>query len=209
MCDDNDEDMKSFLLTEYDLLEKEYELQFDHFMKVFYFWIAVVSAPMTAGIVANLGLQEQQSLNAFGILCVVVAVLGIFVSLKMFDIRQSQWGYIQDMNRIRKFFWEKLAIPFETKLSRISKKPDCAADLLKSDFARWMALIMAFIHGALLFVGMSILLSFVCPCCPWQYVSSAVVAILALVLNWRAYYWLVVDKLEREQRCLKDSRTTS
>lgn len=208
MRDDKDEDRKSFLLTEYDLLEKEYGLQFDHFMKVFYFWIAVVGAPMTAGIVSNLGLQGQQSLKAFGILCVVIALLGFFLSLKMFDIRQSQWRYIQDMNSIRKFFWEKLEIPFETNLSRLSKKPECITDVSKSDFASKMAWIMGAIHGLLLFFGMSILLSLVCPCYPWQYVSSAVLAILTLVLNWRAYYWLVVDKLEREQRCSKDSGTT-
>lgn len=90
---DKAQEKESFLRTEYEFLTKAYEVQFTHFMGVFYFWIVVIGAPTAAGVIA-----EVVSLGA---ICIGAGLLGLFLAAKMFDIRFSQFRYIAKMNELR------------------------------------------------------------------------------------------------------------
>lgn len=89
---------RDYLNAEFDYFQKSYEIQFTHFMGVFYFWTIVVTAPITAGLLSTKG---SLSSPAFPILLGLVAVVGLFLATKMFDIRCSQLRYISMMNRVR------------------------------------------------------------------------------------------------------------
>jgi hypothetical protein len=78
----NDDDKVKILLSEYEFLQKSFELQFNHFMAVFYFWIAVITAPISASLISNLGAQDLVKPLIYAILCFLVAFIGFFLSLK-------------------------------------------------------------------------------------------------------------------------------
>jgi hypothetical protein len=180
----NTDGKKDFLLIEYKFMEKAYELQFNHFMGVFYFWTAVVGVPITAGILTNLELNDFEKLTAFGILCIVVCFLGFFVSLKMFDIRQSQFRYIKKMDEIRDYFWRINKIEENSKISHIGKNADYVK-IAKTDFGMYMALIMSITHGILLSVGTYLLLLQLYPMCN---ILSILLGIILLVVNFCLYF---------------------
>jgi hypothetical protein len=87
-----------YLIAELKFYQKAYEIQFTHFMGVFYFWSVVVTAPATAGLLTFSG---DANYPAFPILLVLIALMGWFLSAKMFDIRCSQLKYISKMNYVR------------------------------------------------------------------------------------------------------------
>lgn len=93
-----DKDARDFLNSQLEFFQKSAELQFTHFMGVFYFWTLVVSAPVTAGLLTS---SDKNADSRLGILLLLTAVLGLFLSAKMFDIRCSQLKYIAEINQIR------------------------------------------------------------------------------------------------------------
>src|SRR5215204_177361 len=95
-----DDDKMKILLSEQESLQKFSELQFNHFMAVFYFWIAVITVPTSASLISNLSVTDVKKPLFYGILCFLVAFIGFFLSLKMFDIRRSQLRYIQKLNEV-------------------------------------------------------------------------------------------------------------
>lgn len=138
----------AFLISEYEFLQKAYEVQFNHFMGVFYFWVAVITAPITAGLVSEPKLEQT-----LGIICIAVASLGFFLSVKMFDIRKSQLRYTNKMNEIRGFFWRKYKIEERYLLIPLGKNTNLAK-ISKTDFGMYMALTMSLVHGGLFFVSL-------------------------------------------------------
>ncbi len=153
------DEAREFLRGEYDALHKmAYESQFNHFMGVFYFWIAVVTFPATAGLIASSGTFEQ-----FGSLLVLLAILGAFLSTKMFDIRCSQLKYIVMMNEIR----YHLHSDVKNDLPRDFDLPfDRNADLRKvalTDFGMAMAVVMSLVNGAYAFSAAKLLGASSCP----------------------------------------------
>lgn len=92
------QDTRDYLNNELHFFEKAYEIQFTHFMGVFYFWTIVVTAPVTAGLLATKGIGGDLTLS---ILLLLVAFLGWFLAAKMFDIRCSQLRYISMINQVR------------------------------------------------------------------------------------------------------------
>ena len=85
------EELRKFFERESDIFLKYYEIQFNHFMRVFYFWIAVITLPATAGLIAGNGKLFQENI---ALLLYLLAIVGILLSLKMYDIRCSQLRYI-------------------------------------------------------------------------------------------------------------------
>lgn len=140
--------IKEILLDEYRFMQKSYELQFTHFMAVFYIWIPIVTLPVGAGVLANLG-QRPRSL---GFLFIFVAVIGILLSLKMFDIRRSQVRYLQRVNSLREALWERYAIESETKIAPLGRGVDLI-HVARRDFGLIMAITMSCVHAVLVGVG--------------------------------------------------------
>ena len=94
-----EKDARDYLNAEIGYFQKAAELQFTHFMQVFYFWTAIVTAPITAGLVfAN---AEITAHPVFPIFLALIALLGWFLSAKMFDIRCSQLKYLANINDTR------------------------------------------------------------------------------------------------------------
>src|SRR5688500_18340280 len=93
---------RDYLRIELDHFQKNAETQFTHFMGVFYFWTAVVTAPVTAGLAK----RDEIDPEALGSLLFLIAVLGGFLAAKMFDIRCSQLRYLVYLNRIRSKLFE-------------------------------------------------------------------------------------------------------
>jgi hypothetical protein len=145
---------RALLVTEYEMLSKFYDVQFTHFMGVFYFWIATVGAPTTAGAVSSSGGIDGSSM--FGLICIGAGLLGTFLAAKMFDIRHSQLRYISKMNEIRLRLWDSLAIEAEEHVAPLGR----GADLVKvarSDFGIVMARCMAGVNGSLVGLGIYII----------------------------------------------------
>jgi hypothetical protein len=94
--------LKEVLIEEYKFMQKAAELQFTHFMGVFYFWTALISLPTGAGILKSFETKDM----AFGLVCLFVSLIGVFLSAKMFDIRRSQIKYLRLTNQIRFALWE-------------------------------------------------------------------------------------------------------
>lgn len=131
-------DAIDYLNTELNNFQKASELQFSHFMGVFYFWTLVVSAPVTAGLLTSSNRQYT-----LGILLLLTAFLGLFLSAKMFDIRCSQLRYIAEINRIRGLLYSgiKKDIPKGYEISFPPNK-DLRRTAL-SDFGLIMAITMS------------------------------------------------------------------
>ena len=77
-----EKDARDYLHEELSYFEKSAEVQFTHFMQVFYFWTAVVTAPITAGLLVKQGADAFQF--ALPLILVLIAPLGWFLSAKMF-----------------------------------------------------------------------------------------------------------------------------
>jgi len=177
--------LKDVLLDEYRFMQKSYELQFTHFMGVFYFWIAVVSLPTGAAVVANLGSKPVP----LGLLFCFIALIGFFLSAKMFDIRRSQVRYVERTNQLRAALWLRYKIKDETGIEPMGE----GADLVKialTDFGRTMAVTMSAVHGVLIGIGIWPLLTGLgsgqCA------VPLAVgIGLIVAALNLRAFFWIV------------------
>jgi hypothetical protein len=155
------EEMHSFLIADYEFMQKEIELQFNHFMGVFYFWVAVVGIPVTGSVLSTLGLENADGLErrlALGLLWLFISCLGLFLSAKMFDIRRSQLRYIAQANGIRLYFWNKHQIEEKNGLKPLGKDVDLLKTV-RSDFGYQMAWVMGLINGIVTAIGLYIVLT--------------------------------------------------
>lgn len=178
-----DKEKDDFLRTEYEFLNKAYEIQFTHFMGVFYFWIAVIGIPTTAGIITNHS----------DILCIGAGLMGVFLSAKMFDHRHSQYWYIAKMNELRNHFWLKFDIEKVDKIEMAGKNADLKKAARK-DFGVKMAWIMSIFNSALIAVGIYLLPIFKLG---WGNIVLAVaIFILVISLNVYFYYRIVVWRIK-------------
>jgi len=140
-------DARKYLETELEHLQKAYELQFTHFMGVFYFWTVVVTAPATAGLLTSGSNTNQTNLP---ILLLLVALMGWFLSAKMFDIRCSQLRYIININQVRQHLYDDLKAHLPKKY-QISFSADTNLQRTAfSDFGMIMAFTMSAIDAAFL-----------------------------------------------------------
>jgi hypothetical protein len=149
-----------FLSSELNYFQKLSEERFSHFMQVFYFWTAIVTAPITAGLILNQGAFTSNA--AFPFFLFLIAILGWFLSAKMFDIRCSQLGYINDLNYIRRRFYIGLHKDFQTSYIIPQFDKNLMAkdlrDAAKHDFGIWMAITMSILDGVYFGVGLYLLL---------------------------------------------------
>jgi hypothetical protein len=137
---------RDYLNTEYNYFRKAYEIQFTHFMGVFYFWTAVVTAPVAAGLLSS---KDNLNSPAFPILLGLIAFIGLFLSAKMFDIRCSQLKYILLMNQVRAalYFDIQADLPKNYKLPFPSSKDLRIVAL--TDFGMMMAITMSLLDAIL------------------------------------------------------------
>ena len=143
------EDTREFFKIELEHFEKASEIQFNHFMGVFYFWVGVVSIPATAGLLT----AENINPKYLAYLSLIIAVLGHFLSAKMFDIRCSQLNYLTIINEFRHYLYKleknnlssnyKHPYPYDTNLRRVAFR----------DFGFYMAIIMSSIDALFFGVG--------------------------------------------------------
>lgn len=151
---------KEILIEEYKFFQKAYELQFSHFMGVFYFWVAVMTVPTGAGV---MGLRNESV--KFGLLYLFLGLMGTLLTAKMFDIRRSQVGYLQRVNEIRFALWKEGGIrsktgihPYGYEVKADSKEGTEyeERDLLltaREDFGWYMALVMSLFNGVVFGIG--------------------------------------------------------
>ena len=142
MCDNK---LKDYFIAEYEAWLKSYEVQFTHFMGVFYFWMAVVTFPATAGLIAS---QHQLSPGKFALLLHFLALLGFFLLAKMSDIRCSQLKYVRNMNEARYNLYEyaKQKLP-ANYVPPFAKNPNVRKIAL-TDFGLIMAIAMSAVNAA-------------------------------------------------------------
>ncbi len=151
-------------------------------MGVFYFWIAIITAPLTAGLLSDPNLGK-----VLGILFISIASLGFFLSAKMFDIRKSQLRYAHKINEIRIFFWNKYKIEEKHQIAPLGKNTN-PAKISKTDFGLYMAMIMSLVHGGLMLYGSFSLFSI-------NFGISIVIGVLVSLMNFWLYF-LFMKKLE-------------
>jgi hypothetical protein len=185
---------EAFLLAEYQSMQRYYEIQFNHFMAVFYLWSGVLGAGIAATVLSNLNLTNIQRSTAFGISCLSALVLGFLLSLKMFDLRKSQFSYILEINQLRDFFWRNYKIKQEDKLSSFSENANVVT-ISKTDFGVWMASIMSLAHGGLMFLGL-----YAMPFTSCKVIAGVVAGLAVTVANIIGYYLLVVYQLQLRTR---------
>jgi FtsH-binding integral membrane protein len=185
---------KEFLLNEYSFMQKTYELQFNHFMNVFYFWTVIITVPTGAGIIANLGVANSSNPKVFGFLCLFVSMIGFFLSTKMFDIRRSQIRYLERTNEFRIALWEKYKIEKLTKIKPMGKGVNLV-DVAKKDFGMHMAWVMSLIHGVIFSVGVLYILK--------NSLSLAIVIVICSLLglclffvNLKIYFKFITKKVK-------------
>src|SRR5690606_6405700 len=133
--------------NELNYFQKASEMQFEHFMKVFYFWTIVVTAPITAGL-----LSDDSKINSptFGMLLLLIGLIGFFLTLKIFDIRCSQLRYIAKINQIRAILYMQIK---KDNLDLYQELIPPNNDLRKTaleDFGWKMALTMSFLNAVIL-----------------------------------------------------------
>lgn len=88
-------------------------------MGVFYMWTAAVIVPTTAGgLLSDFGVSSGDRAWLFGLICMAVALVGWYASLKMFDIRRAQLIYAQQVNAIRLTAYDKMGSQNDTVSSR-------------------------------------------------------------------------------------------
>lgn len=139
------ENTRDYFQREYNAFLKAYEIQFTHFMGVFYFWIAVVTFPATAGLIAS---NHALSRPSFALLLHTLALLGFFLAAKMYDIRCSQLRYIVYMNEARKRLFEMIP---EKDQPHDYKPPGKDFRPIKTalrDFGMIMAVVMSIVNAA-------------------------------------------------------------
>ncbi len=141
----------AFLKFDSDLLFRAaYDAQFKHFMGVFYFWITVMTFPGSAGLIAGDHIRP----HSLGLLLISLAVLGLFISLKMFDIRCSQLTYVHHLNNERSEMVRLLGGPTAFQIPIPYVPPPNLRNAALTDFGFWMALIMSSIEGIYMGYGL-------------------------------------------------------
>ena len=148
------EEIRDYYKIELEHFQKSYELQFNHFMGVFYFWIGVVTLPATAGL-----LTTEKAIPSFNLalLSLLIAIVSLFASTKMFDIRCSQHKYTFIINDIRQQHYDAVheGIP---SYSHPYPNTTNLREEARKDFGAKMAFVMSLVNA--IFLGFSIHLFF-------------------------------------------------
>ena len=148
--DINTSDVIEYLKSEIDYLQENEKLQFNHFMNVFLFWSAVISIPTTAGILTKDFFWKSAP---FGIVLILVGLLGFFIAVKMFDIRCSQLHYITIINDVRQTLFDLIkSNDLEGYVHPFPNKKDLV-EVALHDFGMRMAEIMSSVEGVLIAFG--------------------------------------------------------
>lgn len=190
-----EKDARDYLNAEIGYFQKAAELQFTHFMQVFYFWTAVVTAPITAGLLFTR--TDLTSNPVFPIFLALIALLGWFLSAKMFDIRCSQLKYLAIINYYRGALYNgvkghlprnyNLPYPPETDLRNEAFK----------DFGPFMAFTMSGINAVYLGFGINLLYS--------QTTFNWYAFIIFFLFGFSTYYALLMWRGPRPQK--KDEKS--
>jgi hypothetical protein len=141
-----------YLIAELNIYQKAYKIQFTHFMNVFYFWTAVVTAPVT--VLTSSGNTNQ---SYFPLLLILIAILGFFLSLKMFDIRCSQLRYTSDMNFLRHFLYKEVKGNLPENYEHLYPPDTNLRKTARKDFGKWMAIIMSLLDSTYFCFGLILL----------------------------------------------------
>ncbi len=145
-----------YLKNELEYFQKAAEVQFTHFMQVFYFWTVVVTAPITAGLLVTPGSFTSDK-SALPIILVLIAFIGWFLAAKMFDIRCSQLRYISKINFVRAAMFDEVKdhLP-KGYIPPFLPETDLRDEAFK-DFGVLMAIAMSAIDGVCLGFGLPLL----------------------------------------------------
>lgn len=164
---------REYLNNQFNYFQKVSELQFDHFMKVFYFWTIIVTAPLSAVLVSD---TSKINSPTFGILLLLIGSTGVFLTGKLFDIRGSQLRYIAQINQIRYIFEAEIKINDKLYFYE-SLFPPCKnlQNTAYTDFGMNMAFTMSFINA--IFLGFSLVVLF------HNYILGLLTFITALILG--------------------------
>ena len=184
-----------FLISDYEYFQKAFELWANHFMGVFYLWTGVIVVPATAAtLLPQLGFAQNHQSWMLGVVFIGVALVGWFISRKMFDIRKAQLNYIKQMNLIREKAYTVLGIEARFGLTPFGK----GADVKKTsgeDYGKEMGRVMSMFHGAYLAVGVgAVVLHFFPNPLVWI-TAGAMFGLLLFFRNDRDYVKMVTDKL--------------
>jgi hypothetical protein len=190
-----EKDALDYLKVEIGYFQKATELQFTHFMQVFYFWTAIVTLPITAGLLFSQ--TEITSSPVFPVFLVLIALLGWFLSAKMYDIRCSQLKYLTIINYIRGALFNgvKGHLPKNYSLP-YPPGTDLRNEAFK-DFGPLMAFAMSAIDAVYLGFGIALLNR--------QSAFNWCASILYFMIGFGTYYALMMWRGPKPQR--EDEKT--
>ena len=173
------EEIRGYYKTELEHFQKAFKLQFNHFMGVFYFWIGVVTLPATAGLLTT---EKAIPSDNLALLSLLIAIVSLFASKKMFDIRCSQLKYTFFINEIRQQLYD---VVHEGISSYSHPYPNTTnlREEARKDFGAKMAFVMSLVNA--IFFGFSIHLFF------GEMLFSAGALLLWFLIGFYAYFVMV------------------
>jgi hypothetical protein len=183
---------QEYWARELDHFARAFEVNFNHFMGVFYFWVGMITIPATAGL---LGKETIMTPVTFAALFGVLAVLGLFLTTKTYDIRCSQLRYTVLMNEARQYLYDEV----KSKLPEGYKLPFGADTNLRTtalkDFGMMMAIVMSLINASYAYAAWTILgqtcLAFDLHSC----LSPVVIFLVFLMGGLSVYVYLVLTRI--------------
>lgn len=200
----NDEKIAvDFVIKYWDELQEEYKTQFNHFMGVFEFWIGIIGVASSICLIIAKDKPKYFTYGNFfvGIFLLVVGILAFFVTVKMFDIRGSQYRYIWLLNSLSKTIWKKYKITHYTNVSTPFEKNDLLT-ISKHDFGIKMAWTMSFINSFVFTFGIYLIARHYYSNPNWILMGAllCVICIAIIFINVNFYYVYVVKKIELEMK---------
>jgi len=175
------EEIREYFKTELEHFQKSFELQFNHFMGVFYFWIGVVTLPATAGLLTT---DKDMPLENLAFLSLLIAIVSLFTSAKMFDIRCSQLKYAFYINEIRQQIYDAVQTGIPSYKHPFPDNSNLREQARK-DFGAKTALVMSVVNAV--FFGVSVHLFF-------EVLSLSILASLLWFLIGSSTYFVMINK---------------
>ena len=126
--------------------------------------IAVVTFPATAGLIAGTTTLGD---GKFGLLLVLLAILGVFLSAKMFDIRCSQLKYIVKINEVRYHIHVEVKSALPKDFNLTFDRDVNLRQVALTDFGMAMAVVMSLVNGAYAFSAGTLLGNTPCGATLW------------------------------------------
>lgn len=178
-------DSSDFMITEYERISTAYFGLRDQVNEWFKAYLSVIGLPLTilAAVLKFSSDDEQISITSIpsivSWLLVIVAFLGLFVTLSIISMRMEMILYARTINIVRRYFAEKeKGLPKYLVLPKTDEKPPFYEGG-KTIF--WQVLLMGILNGAIL--GIAIInITFA------NWINIPIICTIITLLHWSIYF---------------------